>query len=100
MVGNDNWRANNPEASNRIRRKANIKRRFGITVEEYEAYLAEACAICGEESQVLDHDHESGMPRAGLCHGCNKGIGCLGDDSVRTLKAARYLQHHALVLAA
>lgn len=60
------------------------------------------CAICGREpsgrprDKVLhvDHDHETGIVRALLCHDCNKALGCLRDSSEIAEKAMRYLRQH------
>lgn len=50
-------------------------RKYGISREEYNAYLREPCGICGAESKHLDHNHETGEIRGGLCHRCNLGLG-------------------------
>lgn len=73
---------------------ANVKAKYGLTVAEYDAYLAKPCAICGGKSEVLDHCHSTGKPRAGLCGKCNSGIGMLGDDVERVTAAAFYLASH------
>lgn len=56
-----------------------LKRRYGIGVEEYNALLAHqhgGCAICGKRPTkrtrlAVDHDHESGRIRGLLCKRCN-----------------------------
>ena len=40
---------------------------------------------------VADHNHETEQFRGWLCHKCNLGLGNLGDDSTRCLRAAEYL---------
>ncbi len=85
-----------------------LKRKYGVTLEEYEAKLAEQnglCAICNrEETRItrpnakkyfngeaprlsLDHDHATGKVRGLLCYKCNIGIGQL-QDSVENLESA------------
>lgn len=40
---------------------------------------------------VADHNHETEQFRGWLCHKCNLGLGNLGDDVERCLRAAEYL---------
>jgi hypothetical protein len=40
---------------------------------------------------VADHDHETETFRGWLCHKCNLGLGNLGDNKDRCLRAAEYL---------
>lgn len=86
------WRKNNPEKE----RAADIKHRFGISVEEYDAARAEPCAVpgCGKPSAVLDHDHETGVIREGLCHGHNTALGKFGDDPDLLRWAADYIEKY------
>ena len=41
---------------------------------------------------MVDHDHKTQRVRGMLCHGCNKGIGMLGDTLEAVLAAVEYLQ--------
>ena len=77
---------------------------YGITVDHYHRLHREqggVCAICGNGPQGrwrqldIDHDHQSGRVRGLLCHNCNKGMGCLGDDVRRLEKAIAYLSRHS-----
>lgn len=86
------WRRHNPERSRGIERRAEVKRRYGLTTEEYDARLAKPCAICGEPSEVLDHDHASGLPRAGLCGACNRALGGFRDNPALLRAAAAYVE--------
>jgi len=80
-------------------RAGHLKRKFGITQEQYEQMLAEqrgGCAICGdppEEGKALhvDHDHDSGAVRALLCVRCNNGLGQFKEDLNLLDRARRYL---------
>src|ERR1700733_13975857 len=40
-------------------RARDIMRRHGMTVEEYDEYLSHGCgvSICGNDAEVIDHDH-------------------------------------------
>lgn len=87
-------------------REKGLKRRYGITEEDYKA-LFEAqegkCAVCGgQQGRVhpatgepkhlaVDHDHDTNEIRGLLCDACNQGIGIFKDDPDRLLAAAAYL---------
>lgn len=43
---------------------------------------------------VADHDHVSEQFRDWLCHKCNLGLGNLGDNYERCIRAAEYLRKH------
>lgn len=73
-------------------RERNIYVAYGITVEEYDAIMANPCAICGAKSQHLDHNHETKEIRGPLCSGCNLALGHLKDDPWRAEQAAIYLR--------
>lgn len=53
------------------------------------------CAICGEIGpRVIDHDHQTGEVRDGLCGLCNLGLGFFQDDPRRLRQAAEYVEGH------
>lgn len=74
---------------------------YGITLEKYDALLAEqggVCAICKKEESskkkknlTVDHDHSTGVVRGLLCHQCNSGLGMFRDSSSLTQAATEYL---------
>lgn len=81
-------------------RKAQLKRNYKITPEQYDSMFAiqkGLCAICGEpetgkrEFLCVDHDHETKRVRGLLCHDCNIGLGKFKDDPTRLNKAIWYL---------
>ena len=95
------WRQANPEAWAKIQKRATIKRKYGLTEEEYEDLKIKAgfrCQICGKHESKLkqglyvDHCHETGKVRGMLCQLCNFGIGKLGDSYEGVQKAAAYLK--------
>src|SRR5438094_9480440 len=86
------WRKENPERFAQYQRQyktrperkiadraGHLKRKFGISLEQYEEMLAKqggVCAICGAPppegtSLHVDHDHETGEVRGLLCFPCN-----------------------------
>lgn len=96
------WRSGATEMQAATMRRSHLKRKYGITVDEYEALLDRqggVCAICGGEqlgrSLEIDHNHSccpgdkscGGCIRGLLCGKCNRGIGQL-DDSVSMLRLA------------
>jgi hypothetical protein len=93
-------------------RQHNLKRRFGITIEEYDAMFARQdglCAICLEPSTqvhrksgkvrslAVDHDHATGRVRSLLCTDCNTVLGLADDSPQRLRDMADYLERHTLV---
>lgn len=95
--------AKDPELRRRKNRESAV-RRYGITLEQHDAMLAEQnglCAICGAAPDPngvraasrlhIDHDHSSGQVRALLCLTCNQGIGYFRDDPVLLHAAAVYV---------
>lgn len=88
------------EYGNKAARRYSIKKRYGMTAEEWDALWNQqgnACAICRTvESDGkywhTDHDHFTGEVRGILCHGCNTGLGNFGDDPVRLKMAIEYLE--------
>jgi Recombination endonuclease VII len=80
-------------------RKSHLKRKYGLSLEDYERMFAAqggVCAICLEtrpEERTLhvDHDHETGAIRGLLCFRCNNAIGDLREDFDLFQRAADYL---------
>ena len=89
--------ANNKTKHSHSRRQTTYKRKFNITIEEYEAMLANqggVCSICGR-TQInyrlsVDHNHSSGKIRGILCARCNTSLSRLEDVSWRR-RAEYYL---------
>src|SRR4051794_26077631 len=60
---------NNKERHKRQVRANNIRKRYGLTVEEYDALVAQGCSVCGESEKriIMDHCHVTNAVRAPLC---------------------------------
>ncbi len=80
-------------------RKSHLKRKYGLTIEQYDGLLAEqggGCAICSRKprpdiSLHVDHDHETGQVRGILCFRCNNALGDFDDDPPLLQQALGYL---------
>jgi hypothetical protein len=96
-----------PRVAGRTRCAAHLlKRRWirrerdsNVSFEQFVEALARqdnACAICRRSDIALhaDHDHNTGLFRAVLCHLCNRAIGLLQDNPALCEAAANYLKSH------
>jgi hypothetical protein len=80
------------------RRRAHLRREFGITIEHFEELFQKqggVCMICKQNSQekqlAVDHDHKTGKIRSLLCENCNRGLGMFSEDISRLKNAIEYL---------
>lgn len=85
------------KACNAVRdREWQLKRKYGLTEERYQAMLHEQvgrCAIClVAKAEHVDHDHETGRVRAVLCFNCNAALGHFKDRPDALRRAAAYLE--------
>jgi hypothetical protein len=79
-------------------RKSHLKRKYGLTPQQYDAMLAAqggVCLICREKPGDLplhvDHDHATGEVRGLLCIRCNNAIGLFQESQDLFQAAANYL---------
>ena len=78
-------------------RTRNLKIKYDITPDDYNALFVKQegrCGICKkvkDENLCVDHDHETGVVRGLLCTKCNKAIGLLGDSREGVQDALDYL---------
>ena len=81
-------------------RKRDLKKKYGMSLEEFEAILKSqgyACGVCwsqipqGKGLWHVDHDHRTGKIRGLLCHYCNLALGHFKDDERVMEEAIRYL---------
>jgi len=97
------WRRMNPESYRISARKSELKRRHGITLEEYDRMFQEQrgrCQICKNKGAGtskyypldIDHCHLTGKIRGLLCGLCNRGIGQLKDSPAILRAAVAYLE--------
>lgn len=101
------WVKDNRDKERQYQRRTDLKRKFGLTLEEYEALLevqGGVCAICERPERyadprtghirylAVDHCHDSNEIRGLLCSYCNLGLGQLGDTEESLMKAVEYLR--------
>ncbi len=79
------------KASPEVSKVRAIKSRYGLSLDEYETILEKPCAICGDKATHLDHNHETGRVRGGLCGSCNLGLGLFKDNPDSLITAAGYV---------
>lgn len=99
---NKAWREANPEAHKRNILIQHLKKRFGITIEQYEEMLQRqqnTCAICKQPSKNarrldIDHCHKTGQVRGLLCNDCNTGLGRFRESLTSLQNAIDYLTKH------
>ena len=80
-------------------RDANYKRKYRISLKEYEVFLKTQkgrCAICGglpgKKKLSVDHHHLTGTVRGLLCRSCNLMIGFACDSVDVLAKGIEYLR--------
>lgn len=92
-------------------RDMQIRRKYGITAEQFEQMFSTQlgrCAICmmpliEGKGTCVDHDHSccdgpvscGPCVRALLCGSCNGGLGFFNDDVVVLQRAIEYVQQHS-----
>jgi hypothetical protein len=91
-----------PEKYLRDRRNNHLKKKYGITLDEYDFMLdtqQHKCASCGSVESgvsngglVIDHDHLTGFTRGLLCGHCNIALGHVKDDINRLNGLIDYLK--------
>lgn len=85
-------------------RNTQLKIKFGITADDYDAILisqGNVCDICKRPNILathmpVDHDHTTGKVRGILCNSCNHMLGKAGDNPSTLRAAADYLEKHEL----
>jgi hypothetical protein len=93
------WRKANPGRSKEICRGGHWRRRYGLSIEQFNALVLASggkCNICGEATKnlVIDHCHKTGKVREMLCIQCNVAIERLDTVPGFIEKAAAYLEKH------
>jgi hypothetical protein len=87
------YRKSHPE----MMRYIHIKKKYGLSREDYEAMLLEQegkCLICGKDMNpsCVDHDHETDEIRGLLCSNCNVMLAMSHDNPSILRAGADYLE--------
>ena len=90
------------EVNKETLRSRELKRKYGISIEDYELMFKSQkglCGICylpsGDRNFDIDHCHSTGKVRGLLCRSCNVMIGHSKDDPILLLGAVDYLQRNS-----
>ena len=79
----------------RYAKNLKLKSNYGLTIDQYEQMVVAQdgrCRICHKETKLhVDHDHSTGLVRALLCNGCNRGLGYFNENIEALKNAAAYL---------
>ena len=98
------WRKKNPQKRRHQTRKGNLKWKFGLTVEQYDAMVAAQgglCALCRCPERKLakrlavDHCHVTGVVRDLLCGPCNVVLGYIENPEWFGRAQAYLVKHRA-----
>ena len=103
------WKKNNPDKVKQYQRTSNLRKNFGLSMDEYEQMLAKQnnlCAICEKPETFIhhqtketarlavDHCHKTNKVRKLLCKSCNTALGLFKDDIGVMENAVKYLKDH------
>lgn len=86
-------------------RVRHYKKKYGLTLEEFEDKLesqGNECEICKESLDVndnskkahMDHNHTTGELRGILCSKCNQGLGSFYESKEKLKSAIEYLEKY------
>jgi hypothetical protein len=93
-------RTNNIEKYRRKEKNYNLKKNYGINIDQYNDMLKKQknkCLICHNEFKPMknthvDHNHTTGKVRGLLCTKCNSALGYFNDDINILKEAIKYLK--------
>jgi hypothetical protein len=97
------YQKNNPYRRKYHSRNINLKKMFGISIDEYDKKFQEQgrkCAICGKlwldnkKKLSVDHDHKTKSIRGLLCNRCNLAIGSVDESTELLSKMIEYLKNY------
>lgn len=94
-----NWTQKNPEHVKFLQRNADLKRYYGIDIDQYQKMAKaqnERCAICQTSTTnlVVDHCHKSNKTRDLLCNRCNRTLGAVEEKEEILRSMIQYLEKH------
>jgi len=91
------------ETTREAKRVFNYKKKYGITINQYNIMCAKqkgVCAACGKppkrERLSVDHNHQTGVVRGLLCNDCNMVLGFIHEDIERLKGILQYIKSEVL----
>ena len=95
------YRERHPERYKKASYVQNLRVKYGLTFDDYEAMVAAqggVCAICGKPCSSgrrlsVDHNHITGAVRGLLCGRCNRALGVFEQDNSLEALVTYALQH-------
>ena len=99
-----NYRENNRDKMRLNDKKKFLKKKYGITIEQFDQMRVEQngkCAICSNQFKdskdtCVDHCHTNGKVRQLLCFSCNVMLGHARDSQDILKSALTYLEKHKI----
>ena len=96
------WQKSNPDKSKVYRRRNKLKKKYGISLEQYDEMLKKkncVCYICHRSEPNgkplnEDHCHKSGIIRKMLCTKCNFTLGLMDEDKTFINRLIDYINEH------
>ena len=97
------YNTKNPERKRLNDRRSWLRRKYGVSVEQYNTLLEiqnGRCSICGRSASdngkllAVDHAHQTGLVRGLLCNDCNSGLGFFHERQDLLMEAMTYLENH------
>ena len=86
-ISNKKWFKENKKKAQAFNLKSKLKKRYNMTVDEYNALLINQdgrCKICSKRqarrSLAVDHCHSTNVIRGLLCDKCNMALGLIHDN--------------------
>lgn len=95
------WKRKNPYRKDDKARDSYLKRKYGISLEQYYELLEKqngCCAVCERHEDVfktrlaVDHSHKTGRVRGLLCTACNYRLVAKHEDGNLLRKIADYIE--------
>ncbi len=94
------WQRDNHKRASLIWKKSELRRKYGITLEDWSRLYdmqKGLCAICSEvfisnSAAHVDHNHITNKVRGLLCRQCNTMLGFAKDDVLILQNAINYLK--------
>ncbi len=106
---------NNTDARRRVIRNATLKRKYKISIEEFEQLLEQqnyVCYLCEkEETKIIagklqplsvDHCHSTGTVRKLVCHDCNLVVALIENKNLASIpdycnKVQKYIRNEETI---